>query len=103
MPSPRTKPSLTSLTSLPSVPSLTSPVAFGFIALLVYALSIGPLGAMYDAGYISDGSTFHRFLLILYWPLLWCGDNVKWVGSAMDLYIDFCLAWIIHVEFEFVA
>ena len=71
MPSPRTKPSRTSL------------VAFGMIVTLVlYVLSIGPLSALADAGYISPAWA------IVYWPLHLCYDRSESFASALDWYID---------------
>ena len=75
MPSPRNKPSLTSL------------VAFGMIVVLpiLYVLSIGPLEALDDSGYISVNLVWAR---AVYWPLGWCCERSESFASAIDWYID---------------
>ena len=79
MPSPRTKPSLTSL------------VAFGVILLAGYILSPGPALALAFA--LSEEGDFPPdelmlFYEVVYWPIDWCCDNAEWVETFYDWYLE---------------
>ena len=83
-------------------PSITSLVAFFlFILPMLYVLSIGPVVALVDAGYISRGGQLLEFLRVVYQPLQWCHDNVEWATPLFEWYFELWGAEPVTNEYEY--
>ena len=68
-------------------PSLTSLIAFGMI-FAAYVLSPGPLAALVDAGHIQEDGAWGIPVRVVYWPLHVCYENIEWVESSYDWYVE---------------
>ena len=57
---------------------------------VLYVLAVGPIGALFQNGYIRSESTLGNALEVIYAPLLFCAEHCPPIKWLLDGYTELC-------------